>query len=76
MLLNSEVSLLGLLGFSTFEEAVLQEFGNFVVAYLAHRRDPHTLQPSADRELAVQGEPDEGANLARAGAMPNSGQHL
>jgi hypothetical protein len=55
---------------------MLWRFKNFVEANFACRGDPHTLQPGADREPTVQGEPDEGAHLARARVVPNSGQHL
>ncbi len=51
-------------------------FRGFTEADLARRGDPHTLQPGADKEPTVQGEPDEGAHLVRAGAVPNFGQHL
>jgi hypothetical protein len=47
-----------------------------VIANLAHRGDPHTLQQGADREPLVQGEPDEGAHLAQVGAVPDYAQHL
>ncbi len=46
------------------------------MANLAPKGDPHTLQLGADREPVLLGEPNEGAHLAGAGAMPNSGQHL
>lgn len=65
-----------MLGFLAFEKAVLQIFESFIEVDLTHRKDPHTLQPSADREPTVQCEPNEGAHLAGARAVPNFGQHL
>jgi hypothetical protein len=47
-----------------------------ITADLARRRDPHALEPSANREPAIQGEPNESSNLAGAGIVPNFGQHL
>ncbi len=70
---NSEVGLPGLFGFLAFKEAVLQRFESFVEANLTRGGDPHTLQPSADREPTVQGEPNEGAHLTGVRAVPNSG---
>lgn len=61
-----------MLGFLAFKEEVLRRFRSFVKANLAHRGDPHTLHPGADREPTVQGELDEGAHLAGARAVPNS----
>jgi len=34
------------------------------------------MEPSANREPAVQGEPNEGANLVGVGVVSNSDQHL
>jgi hypothetical protein len=73
---NSKVGLPSLLGFSAFVKAMLQRFKNLVRANLAHRGDPHALEPGANGEPAVQGEANEGANLTGAGVVPNSGQHL
>ncbi len=73
---NSEVGLPSLLDFLTIREAVLRRFGSFIGANLHVGGDPHTLQLGADRERTVQGEPDEGAHLAKGGAVPNSGKHL
>jgi hypothetical protein len=55
---------------------MLWRFRGFIEEDLACKGDLHTLQPGADREAAVQGEPNEGAHLVRAGAVPNFGQHL
>jgi hypothetical protein len=43
---------------------------------LAPGGDPHALEPGSDREVAVQGEPDEGVHFLGAGVMPNSSDHL
>lgn len=37
---------------------------------------PRALEPGANGESAVQGEPDEGANFVGAGVVPNSSQNL
>ncbi len=34
------------------------------------------MELGSNKELAVQGEPNEGADLARVGVVPNSSQHL
>ncbi len=73
---DSKVGILSVFGFITIEKAVLRRFKNLVRADLARKGDPHALQPGANREPAIQGEPDEGANLVGVGAVSNSGQHL
>jgi len=73
---NPKVRLPSVFGFSTFKQAVLQQFEKPIKANLARSRDPHALEPNANREPAIQGEPNENSNLARARAVPNSGQHL
>ncbi len=50
-----------------------KELGGASRIDLAHRRDPHALEPSANREPLIQGEPNESSNLAGAGVMPNFG---
>ncbi len=71
-----EEGLSGTFGVSAFQGTVLRRFGNSVVANLAHQKDPHTLQPSADGKTSVQGEPDKNAHFAGVRAVPDSGQHL
>jgi len=44
-----------------------------VVADLACQGDPHTLQLGVDKESAIQGEPNKGAHLAKAGTVPDFG---
>jgi len=55
---------------------VLRQFRKPIRADLARKKDPHALEPNANRDLAIQGEPNESSNLARVRAMPNFGQHL
>jgi hypothetical protein len=71
-----EEGLPGTFGVSAFQGTVLRRFGNSVVANLAHQKDPHTLQRSADGKTSVQGEPDKNAHFAGVRAVPDSGQHL
>ncbi len=44
-----------------------------MIANLARRKDPHTLQPGADRKTLVQREPDKNAHFVGAGAVRDSG---
>ncbi len=75
---NPKVRFPSVFGFNTFKQVVLRQFGKPIRVDLARRRDPHALEPSANMELAVQGEPNESSNLAgaRVGVVPNFGQHL
>jgi hypothetical protein len=52
-LLDLEESLSGAFGVSTFQEIMLRRFENSMVANLARRNDPHTLQPGANRKTSV-----------------------
>jgi hypothetical protein len=53
------------LGVGAFKETMLKVLKNHVGANLARGGDPHALELGADRETAVQGEPDEGTHFAR-----------
>jgi hypothetical protein len=55
---------------------VFQQFGKPIKANLARSRDPHALEPNANKDPLIQGEPNESSNLARVGAVLNSSQHL
>ncbi len=54
-----------MLGVGAFKETMLKVLKNHVGANLARGGDPHALELGADRETAVQGEPDEGTHFAR-----------
>jgi len=72
---NPRTCLPSVFGFNTFKEAMLPRFIKPIRADLACRRDPHALEPSANRELAIQDEPNENSNIRGVGAMQNFGQH-
>jgi hypothetical protein len=55
---------------------MLRRFGKPIRADLAHRKDPHALELGANREPAIQGEPNENSNHVGAGTVPNFGQHF
>lgn len=73
---DSKVGIPSVFGFIIIKKALLRRFKNLVRADLARKGDPHALQPGANREAGVQGEPDEGANLVGLGAVSKFGQHL
>ncbi len=55
---------------------MLWRFRKPIRADLARRRDTHALEPSANKEPTTKGEPNDSSNLARAGVVSNSGQHM
>jgi hypothetical protein len=54
----------------------LRRFEKPIKADLACRRDPHALEPGANKGPIIQGEPNESSNLAGARVVLNFGQHL
>ncbi len=64
---NLKACFLTAFGFNTFKHVVLRQFEKPIRANLARKRDPHALEPSANRELMIQGEANESFNLAGAG---------
>ncbi len=55
---------------------MLWRFRKPIKVDFARRRDPHALEPSANKEATIKGEPNDSSNLMRAGAVSNSGQHM
>jgi hypothetical protein len=60
----------------TLEKTVLRGFEGLLYANLARGEDSHALQPGANQEAPVYGEPYESADLPRSGVMPDSGHNL
>ncbi len=66
----------GLLGRGAFHEAVSGRFLEPLVAAFAGGLNSHGLEPGAHRQLIVEGQPDERANLAGTRIVPHSGNDL
>jgi hypothetical protein len=51
---------------------MLQWFGKPIRVDLTRRKDPHALEPIANKETMIQGEPNESSNLAKMRVVLNS----
>jgi hypothetical protein len=59
-----------------FHKAVLGRFREVLIAAFVGSGEPHVLEPRAHREPFIEGQPDEGFDLARAGIVPHPGHNL
>ncbi len=55
---------------------MLGRFGEVLIAAFAGGGEPHGLEPRAHREPFVEGQPDDGSDLARAGVVPDPSHDL
>jgi len=73
---NVEESVPSPLSRGAFPETVLSGFRESLIAALASGRDPHDLEPSANRQPIVKDQPGKHPHFAWTGIMPHSSDDL
>jgi len=73
---NAEESVPSPLSRGAFPETVLSGFRESLIATLASGRDPHDLEPSANRQPIVKDQPGKHPHFAWTGVVPHSSDDL